>query len=89
MEEELGDADRCDLRHFVEENCGIGNVDVDAVADIVLGSAIDIDCGQSYTAISLQYHFCLNLPERFSQPGAHCFCPALYRDAIKGGPQVV
>ena len=46
VEEELCDADRCDLRHFVEENCGIGNVDVDAVADIVLSSAIDIDCGE-------------------------------------------
>ena len=47
VEEELGDGDRCDLRQFVEENCGIGNVDVDAVADIVLSSAIDIDCGGS------------------------------------------
>ena len=46
VEEELCDSDRVDLRQFVEENCGIGNVDVDAVADIVLGSAIDIDCGE-------------------------------------------
>ena len=47
VEEELEDADRCDLRTFIEDNCGIGNVDVDTVADIVISSAIDVDCGRS------------------------------------------
>ena len=46
VEEELEDADRCDLRAFIEDNCGIGNVDVDTVADIVISSAIDVECGK-------------------------------------------
>ena len=53
VEEELEDADRCDLRTFVEDNCGIGNIDVDTVADIVVSSAIDIDCGSLDTALPL------------------------------------
>ena len=52
--EELEDADRCDLRTFIEENCGIGNVDVDTVADIVVSSAIDIDCGEIHVLLNIQ-----------------------------------
>ena len=48
VEEELADVDRSELRFFVEDNCGIGNVDVDTVADIVVSSALDVDCGRTY-----------------------------------------
>jgi L-asparaginase II len=46
VEDELADVDRCELKSFVEDSCGIGNVDVDAVADVVLSSAMDVDCGR-------------------------------------------
>jgi hypothetical protein len=45
LEEEEKDVDRADLRAFIRDGCGMANTDkdcVDAVADIVQSSAIDL-----------------------------------------------